>query len=452
MDLKTFKENLFTQAQSAGFEEYELYCQNGNRTTINIFNQQVQQFTNASSAGVSFRGKFAGKMGYASSERIHQDIIPFLISSAKANAEIIETAEIEELFTGSPSYPTVDTHNPTLSTVTSEQKIEKALKAEATAKSFDEKIVAVPYCTISDGETEILIANSKGLEVTDKSNNMYAFTYSQASDGVSTKMGLDLHIGFDFEEFDPVTLGEKSAQNALNSLGASPVPSGKYKVVLDEKCASDLLGVFFPAFSAEQAGKGFSMLAGKLGEQVASDSITIIDDPLLPRQLGSRPFDSEGVAAHTKTVVDAGNFKTFLHNTKTARKDGVAPTGNGLKSTFNAPVTIGGTNFFIKPSTKTKEDLFAEVGDGLLITSFEGIHAGANPVSGEFSLQASGFVIKDGKKDRPVELITASGNFFTLLTQVSAVANDLSFCVIPNPNGNIASPSLLIQTLDIAGN
>lgn len=451
MDLQTFKNKLFETAQNAGFEEYEIYCQNGFRTTINIFDQEVSQFTNASSAGVSFRGKFAGKMGYASSERIHEDIIPFLVDSAKANAQIIETAEIEELFPGSSVYPEVDTYNPDLNTLNSQQKIEKIMKVEAVAKAFDDRINAVPYCTMLDGEKEILIANSKGLDVSEKLNYIRAYAFCQASDGGNPKMGGDIYTKLDFEGFDPVAFGEKVAKNTLETLGATPVTSGKYKVVLDHHCAGDLLAAFFPSFSADQAHKGFSMLAGKLGENVASAVVTIIDDPLLPREIGSHSFDSEGVATRTKTVIEAGNFKTFLHNTKTARKDGVEPTGNGFKYDFNAPVTIGGTNFFIKPSDITQDELLAQVGDGLLITDFSGLHSGANPVSGEFSLQAEGFVIKDGKKDRPVELITVSGNFFTLLNQISAVANDLTLG-LTEWNGNIASPSLLVESLDISGN
>jgi PmbA protein len=264
-------------------------------------------------------------------------------------------------------------------------------------------------------------------------------------------MGFYMAVGTcNYNKLSPETVGKKAALKALETLGATPVPSGKYKVVLENDCAGSLLNVFFDAFSADASHKGFSLLKGKLGEKVAADCVTIIDDPLIPWAMGSQPFDSEGVACYSKTVVENGVLKTFLHNLKTARKDGVKPTGNGYKGGYNAPLGIGPTNFFIKPCEQSPEELFAKAGDGLIITDFQGLHAGANPVSGEFSLQAQGFVIKDGKKDRPVELITVSGNFFRLLENIIAVADDLDF---ENPRGisTIVSPSILVDSLDIAG-
>lgn len=453
MDLKNFKDKLFTAAQAAGLEEYELYCKRKVAFEVSIFEGEIDEYKNERSFGVCFRGKVNGKMGYAFSEKIDDGVIAFLVESVKQNASIIEDEEEEFIYPGDATYPEVVCYNPKTNEIPTDAKIEAAIKMERATLDVDEKVDNVPYCALDNTEVEVYIANSKGLDVGYKSNRICGVVEAQVEgEDEQVKTAYDGYDGLDFTKFDPVAIGQSAAKKALAMLGASPVPSAKYPVVFEAKAASEMLETWVGAFSAEKAHKGFSILAGKLNEKIAADCVTIIDDPLLAGQEATVPFDSEGVASRTKTVIENGTFKTFLHNTKTARKDGVAPTGNGLKSAFNAPVTIGGTNFFIKPSTKTKEDLYTEVGDGLLITSFAGIHAGANPVSGEFSLQASGFVIKDGKKDRPIELITASGNFFTLLTQVSAVANDLSFCVIPNPNGNIASPSLLIQTLDIAGN
>jgi len=450
INLNDFKGKLFEAAKQAGFDEYEMYCQNGATTTVNVFNQEVSQFTNASSAGVSFRGKFGGKIGYASSEKVDDSIIQFLVSSAKSNAEILETVEDEELYAGDAIYPDVQRHNEELGSITSEEKIEAALALEKNTKDTDYRISAVPYCAVVNSETEILIANSKGLDLTRKSNAMYSYAYCQATDGAQTKAGGKFFVIEDFSKFDPADIGSKAARKALSKLGADSVPGGKYKIVIENEAAGSLLATFFGAFSAESAQKGFSLLKGKLGTEIAGSAVTIVDDPLIPQALGSTPFDSEGVASYKKTVVDAGVFKTFLHNTKTARKDGVKPTGNGIKADYKSSVAIGGTNFFIQPGKKDIEELFKEAEGGLLITSFAGLHSGANPVSGEFSLQAEGFVIENGKIGRPVEQITVSGNFFTLLNNVMDVGCDLMFGM-PSAIGNIASPSLLVKELDVAG-
>ena len=449
-NLNDFKNKLFEAANQAGFDEYEIYLQNGATVTVNVFDQEVSQFTNASSSGLSFRGKFGGKIGYSSSEKIDESIIQFLVSSAKSNAEILETVEDEELYAGDAAYPEVKGYSEELSGITSEDKIKAALVLEKSAKDADSRISAVPYCMLANSETEILIANSKGLDLTKKSNAMYTFVHCQASEDGKAKTGGKFAVVDDFKSFDPAAVGNEAAGKALQMLGAEPVPGGKYKILIDNDAASSFLATFFGAFSAESAQKGFSLLKGKLDTKIAGEAVTIVDDPLIPGALGSTPFDSEGVASYKKTVVDKGVFKTFLHNTKTARKDGVKPTGNGFKPDYRTSVAIGGTNFFIQPGNLESEELFKEAEGGLLITSFAGLHSGANSVSGEFSLQAEGFVIENGKKGRPVEQITVSGNFFTLLNDVIGVGCDLEF-KMPSYIGNIASPSLLIKELDVSG-
>jgi PmbA protein len=208
---------------------------------------------------------------------------------------------------------------------------------------------------------------------------------------------------------------------------------------------SDLLDCFCSVFSAEQAQKGFSLLKGKLGTQVGSAALSIRDDPLLDQLPGTMAFDSEGVAAKNKVIIENGVFRSFLHNRKTAKKDGVEPTGNGSKRSFKSSVGIGPTNFYIVPSDKTQAALMTEMGEGLLIDSLEGLHSGANPVSGDFSVAAEGYEVCGGTRGRAVEQITLAGNFFTLLQDVAAVATDLEF------KGKVCSPSVWVRELSVSG-
>lgn len=206
-----------------------------------------------------------------------------------------------------------------------------------------------------------------------------------------------------------------------------------------------MLTTFCGMFSAENAQQGLSLLAGKEGETVASMAVTLMDDPLLKDGFASSPFDAEGSASRTKAVIENGVLKTLLHNRKTARKQGVETTGNAARS-YASGMTVAPTNMFFKPGEKSLDELMANMGDGIVITDVSGLHAGANVISGDFSLISGGYMVEGGKRGRSVEQITVAGNFYKLLESIQAVGNDLLF-----PGGGIGCPSVDVGTLVISG-
>jgi len=450
MNLCAFKDKLFEAAQAAGLDEYELYCKRSTSFEVIVFEEEIDEYKSEHTFGVSFRGKVNGKMGYASSEKIDESVIAFLVDNVKQNAALIEDEDEEVIYGGGAAYPEVVCYNPALNDISPGVKIETAMRIERAALETDERVENLPLCGFDNEETEIYIANSKGLDLRTISNRFAAGAEVQVEgDDEQVKLAFDDCDGLDFTKLDPEALGQRAASKALAMLGASPVASGKYAVVFEPRPVAEMLEVWVPSFSAERARKGFSLLAGKLNEKIAADCITIIDDPLMPGQSATTPFDSEGVASRTKTVIDGGVFKTFLHNTKTARKDGVAPTGNGFKEEPELPVGIAATNFYIKPGTHSHDGLLAQMGDGLVITTLDNLE-GAHETSGDFSLQASGFLVEGGKITRPVDLITVSGNFFSMIKEVVAVGDNLEFR-LGNTTNNAASPSLYVKMLDVAG-
>jgi len=452
MDLTKFKEKLFVEAKAAGLEEYELYCKRASSFDVSIFEAEIDEFKSERTFGVSFRGKVNGKMGYAFSEKLDDAVITFLIDNVKQNADVIEDEEEEFVYGGDAAYPEVVCYNPATNDIPTEVKIEAAMRMERAAMEVDDRVENLPYCAVDITEAEVYIANSKGLDVRFITNRICGVAEVQVEgEDEQVKTDYDGYDGLDFAKFDPVAIGQKAAKKALAMLGASPVPSGKYPVIFAPESASEMLETWIAAFSAEKAHKGFSILAGKLGEKIAADCVTIIDDPLMPGQEATTPFDSEGVASRTKTVIDSGMFKTFLHNTKTAAKDGVAPTGNGFKSSLEMPVDIAATNFYVKPGTDSHEALLAKMDNGIVISAVEGLHSGANETSGDFSLAASGFLVEGGKIVRAVDQITISGNFFGMMKDIIAVGSNLEFKLGDDTN-NAAAPSLYVKSLDIAGN
>ena len=272
----------------------------------------------------------------------------------------------------------------------------------------------------------------------------YVSATAKEGDRVSTGAGFKVTRNFD--KLDADAIAKEAAEEALFMLKAAPVPSGAYRAIIEAKCMPDMLGAFAGVFSAESAQKGLSLLAGKEGEMIASEAVTLMDDPLLPGGLASQPFDAEGVATFTKAVIEKGRLTTLLHNLKTARKAGVKTTGNAAKSGYAGAVNVSPSNFFLAPGEKNLDALMADMGDGLVITEVSGLHAGANAISGDFSLIAQGYTVKDGKKDAPVEQITVAGNFYQLLKNIRAVGSDLLF-----PGSSIGSPSVDVGEISVAG-
>jgi PmbA protein len=207
-----------------------------------------------------------------------------------------------------------------------------------------------------------------------------------------------------------------------------------------------MLSTFSGMFSAENAQKKLSLLAGREGETIAASCVTLMDDALLPGGMASTPFDAEGSACSTKAIIENGVLKTLLHNRKTARKQGVKSTGNASRGGVGGPVRVAPTNLYLVPGEKDLPTLMETLDDGLLITEVSGLHAGANPVSGDFSLIAKGFLVVNGKKDRPVEQITVAGNFYQLLKGICEVGSDLTFRGL-----SVGSPSVLLEGISVSG-
>lgn len=447
MELNEFKDLLFSKAKEAGFSDCEIYFSGDKSFQAQIFGGEVKEYKNSRSKGLSFRGTFGDNTGYSYTEKIDGTVIDFLIESAKLNAAVIED-EKESLFSGSERYIKIEDEQ--IIEISALDKIEKAKLMEKTALEADPRIKQVIYSCVGDGTGEISISNSLGLDLSQKSDYAMAYVYVQAEENNQTKMGYEIFTGNDFSNFDPSATAKKAVSKAISLLGAKDVKTGKYPVIFNNMTAADLLTTFSGVFYAENVQKGFSMLGGKLGEKIASEVLTINDFAVHPKSLNSLSFDSEGVATYDKAVISGGVLKTYLYNLKSAAKDNVASTGNGFKASFKSSVSTACANFFICPSETTEEALIAQMGDGLYITDLAGLHSGANAVSGDFSLQADGFLVEGGKISTPIEQFTVAGNFYDMLKMVINVADNLFFD-IPGANGAIGAPSVMVGELSVSG-
>lgn len=450
MKIMEFKEKLFLKARALGFDEFEIFYVDGESFEVAIYEKEIDKYNVNTTLGLSFRGIYQGHMGYAYTEILDEEAMELLVQAARDNAMTVENEDAETIYGGQDEYAKIIGYNPELSQVTAEQKIKLALQMEEETFLQSDKVKQIQYCIVESGSGSNRIINSKGLDLYFRSNAIYAILIPVIQDGDKMNTAFAYKATNQFEEIDPNALAKEAVTKALSYSGAEPVDSGKYRIAIRNDVAGELLSTFSGIFSAYNVQKGMSLLKGKVGTQIGSEKLTIIDDPLYPGGLSSIPFDAEGVATYTKQVVQQGKLETLLYNLKTALKDGVKSTGNAAKSSYASPVDTAPSNFYIQSGDKSFDKLLQTLGDGLLITELQGMHSGANAVSGDFSLAAKGFVVQAGQIKNPVEQITVAGNFYALLEDIEELASDLIFG-LPSGKGTYGSPTLLIRELSIAG-
>ena len=266
------------------------------------------------------------------------------------------------------------------------------------------------------------------------------------SEAGQNKSEVDFQFSREFEQLDPTRTALEAVRKSLAMLGGKPAPSGSYPVVIDRECLAIFLGTFARIFSAKQVQDGKSPLSGKLETQIGSSVVTLLDDATRTAGMESRPFDDEGFPSQKLVLLEHGVLKTFMHNTETAAKAGVLSTGHAARYGYRGTVGVLPTNFYLEPGTGTQSDLMIDISEGVLLTKIHGQHAGANPINGDFSLQADGFWIENGRVAHPLEVFTVAGNFLELLANIEVVADDLKF----SPGG-IGGASVRVSSLNIGG-
>jgi PmbA protein len=449
MDMKMLIDKIFAEGKKQNIQDMEVFYSAGSSLSLKVFQKELDGYSLSESEGLGLRGMYNGKMGYSYTEKVDETSIDLLVKNVRENATVIDSDDEEYIFEGSKEYKKVDTFNPKLEEVEEAEKIKFVKQLEEEAFKIDNRIQSVETCVYGDGYGETIMSNTKGLYLHDKSNIAYTYVVVVAKENDDIKTGMAYRTGNDFSKFNPKDIAEEAVKEALSMLGAKSVKSGDYPVVIRNNAAADLLEAFEGIFSAENVQKNLSLLKGKLNEQIGSEKFSLVDDPFMEGGLASRSFDGEGVASKFKKVVDKGVLKTYFHNLKTAKKDGVETTGNASKGSYKSSVGIAPSNLYVEKGEKTLEEMISDMDKGILITELQGLHSGLNSVSGDFSLAALGYEIKDGKISKPVEQITVAGNYFELLKNIEETGSDLKFG-LPG-EAYIGSPSLKIKKLAIAG-
>ena len=446
MNFNEFKNAVIAKCQEMGIADYELYYQVGGSTSVDTFMHEINEFSSSLVGGVCLRCIVGGKMGYASTQALSQSEAAAIVERAVDNAQALESEDEVFLGEGGQTYEPLDI---------TPYDLPSTEELIATVLATQEKLYANPG--VIDGcqsqgfveHSEVAICNSKGLDLHYENNAAGLVAVAVVTNGTEMANSFEFKLG-KLDTIDTDALTKKAADSALQKLGGEVAPTGKYPVVFNPDAMSSLLQVYSSIFSSEAAQKGLSKLAGQEGQIIAADTVTLVDDPFHKDNPEPMNFDAEGSPTHKKNIIENGKLTTLLYNLKTAHKAGCKTTGNASKGGYTAPVGISPFTMYLAGGDMTEEELLAKVGSGVYITDLAGLHAGADAISGDFSLQSAGFMIEDGKKTTYVKSFTVAGNFYDLLKNVVAVANNME---LPRAMGKttFGAPTTWVDGLSIAG-
>ncbi len=445
MNFENVKTSLVEAAKGAGLKEYEIYYMQEESISAETLEDEISAFSSSVCGGVNFRCIHNGKMGYASSELLEEDEMRALVARAMSNAENMDTETDAQIFEGSEKYnePLGLKHQ----RVDAARLKQVALDLQRCTYAQSELVAMGTQSAAMASKIDVMLINSHGLEL---SNSLYmcgAYTDAVVKRGEDAEDEFETASGLEPEMLEEAS--KKAVSGAIAKLGAAQIDSGKYDIIFSGKQMRALLGTYASAFSGKQAYNGLSLLAGKEGEKVASDCITIVDDPAREGSTMQTHFDGEGVATYRKNVIENGILKTLLYDIETAKKAGCITTGNGKRSSYASSIAIAPYNFYILGGDRSLSDIITGVSKGIYITELKGLHAGANAVTGDFSLESAGFIIENGKLGGAVRSFTVAGNFFELLKNIEEISNEVDFS-LPSLTA-FGAPDVLVRGMSIAG-
>ena len=426
--------------------ECEVYAVSGDSVSLCALEGALDEYEVSTSQGAGVRVLHEGSAGMSFTEDLTVEP-ELLLRWARDNAAAAQEPA-QPLFAGSESYPELTVDTTAVRGYDTRDKIRDVLALEALCKA-DGAVKSVQHCQLTTSLTRTVVANTAGLSLARE--NAYLATYCMplVHDGADVQEGFAFVVGRDPLQVDWQDLAARAVAVGRSRVGAAPCKGYKGPVAFDPEAFADLMSAFTGVFSAENAQKGLSLLAGKEGQSIAVAGLDLIDAPLLPDSQASRAFDAEGVATYTKPIIADGVLTTLLHNRKTAAAQGVQTTANAARGGYSGGIGISPSNFYIQPSDTPRASVLAGLHEGLLVTDVSGLHAGCNAVSGDFSVQVKGFWCRDGAPCDPVCRVTVSGNFFELLCRIMAWGDDLTFAY---PGGaRLGAPTMLVDELTVSG-
>lgn len=428
-------------------EQVEAFVGRRSDIDVVIYGGEIESLSSATSEGVGIRVIADGRQGFAYAGSLDMSVVSETLAEARDNAAFGTADEHLGLAVpdGVPAAD-LDLWREDLAAFGTQAKIDLALELERRVRAGDARIRSVESANYGDGASESAVATSTGITASTKRTGCHVSAYALAGEGDETQTGGGYSVGRSPTDLDIEEAAADAVERSTRLLGARKPSSARLTVVLDNRITTTLLSILAGTLNGESVLKGRSLFANRVGEAVAVDFLSLVDDPTNPDAYGASAYDAEGLACRRNVLISDGVLQGFVYNTHAGRRAGVASTGSAVRGGFKSAPGVGCRALSLAPGTESQEEIIKRVGDGLLVQGISGVHSGVNPVSGDFSVGAEGLMIRNGTLAEPVREITIASTIQRMLSDVVAVGDDLEW--LP---GSAAGVTLAIADMSMSG-
>ena len=430
-------------------EQVEAYVTHERDFYVKAYEGEVEAISSAEPRGAGVRLISAGRVVFAYTTDLTADGVAAVLDHARENAA---SATPDDAAGMAPAWGAAPEEVPGLvddaqTQVGPDAKAAFTIELERATRAVDPRI-RTEEAIYSDSDAEVAIATSTGVCGSYRRTDAWCYSVAIAEDGDDTQVAFEFDLARGLGSLDAESIAERAAQRALSILGAQKIPSARMPVVFDPYTSGQFLGVLAAALTGEAVQKGRSLFAGRVGEQVASPSLSLIDDGRVDGAPGSAPWDAEGVPTRRTAVIEEGTLKSFLYDVTSARREGRGSTGNATRAGFKSAPHAAPTNLAFDSTGESRDEILRAAGRALLVQDFHGVHSGANPISGDFSVGATGRLIEDGKLTQPVREVTIAAPMLEILARITAVGTDRRWLPF---GGSYGGATTLVSEMTVAG-
>lgn len=444
MDVLKRIDGIKTKILKKGIRQFEVFIKRRKENFYEIKAEHVETAKFSDILGISIRVWHNGAMGFSYTFCDEEEYLDEAIDKALDGARYLKGDNYIPSVLSGFTYPNISGLDAGFSRLSARERIKKAVLAEQASLNYDWRVRKKGRCFYEDSLEDVILFNHEDIFLQYSRAYFTLTVMAVAEDASDAAEGWEAEGSRRFDSLDPVRVGVGAARKAVSLLGGKGIEGTEAQVLLPGDVVTDFLRIVAQALSAEEISKGRSRLSGKIGERIFSPLLNIVDDGLIFDGINTSPFDDEGVPRRRNEVITGGILKSYLCDSFWGRRINHPSTGNAIRPSLKIPPQPGPSNFFIIPGSSTHEEMTNKIERGLFVLQTLGSHT-IDPVTGDFSLGASGIWIERGYERGAVRGITISGNVFEILRNIEDIGNDLKFY------GPFGSPTLLIKSLIIAG-